>query len=183
MPVINGFDVTALRETVAAVTEERRLGHVTFAVQGEWQGGLAVRSTTGALVQGGVRDPRRAGKFVLESDEPAALLGGDTAVSPGEYVLQALAGCYTVTLVANAAAQGIELRKYRLALEADFDLSGFLGIDKAVSPGVQELRVTVDVDAPEASREQLEELVKLVEQRSPIRDTLVRGVTVTTKLA
>ncbi|GII59409.1 hypothetical protein Pth03_77980 [Planotetraspora thailandica] len=183
MTTINGFDVAALAETVHAVTEERRLGHVTLAVQGEWQGGLAVRSTTGALTQGGVKDESRAGKFVMESDEPEALLGGDTAVSPGEYVLQALAGCYTVTLVANAAAKGIELQKYRLGLEADFDLSGFLGIDQSVSPGVQEVRVTVDVEAPGATREELEELVKLVEQRSPIRDTLVRGVTVTTQLS
>ncbi|GAA1628795.1 OsmC family protein [Georgenia ruanii] len=180
---INGFDAQALRATIEAVTENRQLGHVTFAVHGEWRGGLSMRATTGALVQGGSSDQTRLGKYVMESDEPTALLGTDTAVSPAEYVLQALAGCYTVTLVANAAARGIELKSYRLDLEADFDLSGFLGVDHSVSPGVQGVRVRVELDAPGVSRDQLVELVELVEQRSPIRDTLVRGVPVTTELA
>lgn len=183
MSNINGVDTDALAQTIEAVTQDRRLGHVTFAVDGAWQGGLTVRSATGALTQASAADTSRVGKFVMESDEPAALLGGDTAVSPAEYLLQALAGCYTVTLVANAAARGIALDNYRLALEADFDLSGFLGIDSTVAPGVQEIRVTVDVDAPGATREELQELVALVEQRSPLRDTLVRGVSVTTHLA
>ncbi len=88
-------------------------------------------------------DRSRSGKFSLQSDEPMALLGSDTAVSPGEYVLQALAGCYTVTLVANAAARGIELSSLDLELECDFDLNGFLGINPGVRSGAQEIRARV----------------------------------------
>ncbi len=118
----------------------------------------------------------------MTSDEPTALLGTDTAVSPAEYVLQALAGCYTVTLTANAASRGIELKSFRLELEGDIDLRGFLGIDTAIRPGVQQLRVRVHIEAPDATREQLEELISLVESRSPIRDTLVNPVDVVTTL-
>lgn len=179
---INGFDVDALGTTIAAVADDKKLGKVTFAVQGEWKGGLALDAMTGPLTQGGQADESRRGRFTMSSDEPLALLGGDSATSPAEYLLQALAGCYTVTLVANAAARGIELHEYRLALEADIDLSGFLGIDDDVAPGAQQIRVSIDLDAPGASREELTDLVETVERRSPIRDTLVRPVEVVTTL-
>ena len=180
---LNGVDVVALNNTIEAVRNERSLGEVTFAVDGSWEGGFRLQAETGTMVQGGTPDPSRSGKFRMESDEPAALLGGDSATSPGEHLLLALAGCYTVTLAANAAARGIELEGYRLHMEADFDLSGFLGIDAATAPGAQGIRATLELAAPNASREDLEELVALVEARSPIRDTLTRAVEVTTRLA
>ena len=180
---INGVDLDALRQTVDAVTQERSLGEVTFRVDGEWADGFRLQAEAGSLSQAGQLDATRAGKFQMDSDEPAALLGGDTAASPGEYVLQALAGCYTVTLAANAAARGIVLKGYRLHLEADFDLSGFLGVDPDVNPGARQIRVRIELDAPDASQGELEELVALVESRSPIRDTLTRPVEVLTQLA
>lgn len=181
--VINGVDTAALRNTIEAVRNERSLGEVTFTVDGEWTGGFRLTSETGSLIQAGERDESRAGKFQMGSDEPAALLGSDTAVSPGEHILQALAGCYTVTLAANAASRGIVLEGYRLHLEGDFDLAGFLGIAKEQAPGATQIRARLELDAPQASREQLEELVKTVESRSPIRDTLARAVDVVTELA
>lgn len=182
MSTINGVDLDALNDTVEAVTNQRDLGRVTFSVDGAWEGGFRLAAATGSLVQAGRADDSRAGRFDMSSDEPVALLGSDTAASPGEYVLQALAGCYTVTLAANAAARGITLDGYRLHLEADFDLAGFLGVDKDQSPGAQQIRVEVELDAPNATREQLDELIKVVESRSPIRDTLMRPIEVTTTL-
>lgn len=86
-------------------------------------------------------------------------------------------------MAANAASRGIELSSYRLELEADFDLSGFLGIDKDQEPGALEVRVQVELDAPGSTREELEDLVAIVEAFSPIRDTLTRSVNVRTWLA
>ncbi|MGW1848798.1 OsmC family protein [Streptomyces sp. NPDC001966] len=183
MSVINDIDVQALQDTTAAVAADPKLGQATFSVNGSWQGGCRLTAHTGALTAGGERDEKRVAQFVMSSDEPVALLGTDTAVSPGEYLLQALAGCYTVTLAAHAAAQGIELKSFRLELEGDVDLRGFLGIDPTIRPGLQQVRVRLHIDAPDTPREQLEDLVALVENRSPIRDTLVSPVEVVTTLA
>lgn len=178
----NGVDLGALRDTIDAVAGNRSLGEVTFSVDGEWVDGFRVDSQTGALTQAGTPDEARRGRFTMSSDEPTALLGTDTAVSPAEYVLQALAGCYTVTLAANAASRGIELKSYRLHLEGDFDLASFLGVAPEEPPGASQIRVDVTLDAPGSSREELEELVTVVTQRSPIRDTLIRPVEVVTNL-
>ncbi|MHA6626539.1 OsmC family protein [Pseudonocardia sichuanensis] len=180
---LNGVDRAALDATLAAVRQNPHLAAVTFTLGADWQQGCHQRAVTGEVRQNGEAVADRTARYTLESDEPAALLGTDKAASPGEYVLQALAGCYAVTFAANATVRGIELSALALDLEVDFDLQGFLNLDDDVRPGAQEIRVTVRAESPNASREQLEELTDAVQQRSPIRDTLARPVQVTTVLA
>lgn len=181
--VTNGVDLNALQTTVEAVREDRGLGEVTFSLNGTWDKGFRLNASTGTLIQGGVPDESRAGRYELHSDEPEALLGADSAASPGEHLLNALAGCYTVTLVANAASRGIELAGYSLDLEADLDLAAFLGVAADQPLGIKEIRVSISLDAPGVERKELEDLVTAVEALSPIRDTLVRPVAVITQLA
>ncbi len=51
MSVVNEIDVKALRETIDAVRATPKLGQVTFAVDGTWQGGFRIKAQTGALTQ------------------------------------------------------------------------------------------------------------------------------------
>lgn len=96
--------------------------------------------------------------------------------------MQALAGCYGVTIVANAAQREIELSNIKLDLECDVDLNGFLGLNSAVRPGVQQLRVNVSLESPNASRQELQDLIEAVQKNSPIRDTIANPVDVVTTL-
>lgn len=180
---INGVDLPALRATQDAVRQQPELAQVTFTLDANWITGCHQSATTGEVRQNGETVEGRTARYTLESDEPAALLGTDKAASPGEYVLQALAGCYAVTYAAQATSRGIELTSLSLDMEIDFDLQGFLGTNKDVRSGAQGLRVTVHAESPNASREQLEELTRAVENHSPIRDTLANPVDVTTVLA
>ncbi|WP_323658758.1 OsmC family protein [Pectobacterium versatile] len=176
-------DLEAVKKTKEAVSKQPELGNVTFSMKGKSAGGIAVRVETGALVQNGVADNSRTGKFSLISDEPVALLGSDTGVSPAEYLLMGLAGCYTVTLTSLAAAKGIELDSINLELFFDIDLNGFLGLDDSVRKGAQGIRVDVQLESAGASREQLEELVRELPANSPIHDTLANPVNIATRLA
>ncbi|MGI5254208.1 OsmC family protein [Actinacidiphila glaucinigra] len=180
--MINGVDMDALSQTVDAVRDKPELAQVTFGVQSEWSGGAHQRATTTAPRQNGEVIASRTATYVFESDEPTALLGTDKAANPAEYILQGLAGCYAVTYASVAATRGIELSSLSLDLQVDFDLQGFLGIDKSVRPGAQEIRVDVHAQSPNATAEQLQELTELVQQRSPIRETLANPVKVTTTL-
>lgn len=183
MPTLNGVDTDKVTQLVDSIDAWPELANVSFNVASTWSGGVRVASKTGAIRQAGEIDATRDVSFELESDEPPALLGDDTAASAGEYVLKALAACYGVTFAANAAGEGIELSSLAFELEGDFDLHGFLGLKEGVRPGMQQLRVTVRAESPNATRDQLEQLVRTVEQRSPIRDTLARPVEVVTTLA
>jgi uncharacterized OsmC-like protein len=175
-------DIGEIRQTVDAVTANRELGKVTFTMTADATGGIASSIRTGALIQGGVADTSREGKFSATSDEPVALMGADTGISPAEYILTGLAGCYTVTLASLAASRGITLDEVRLSLGFDIDLSGFLGIDSTVRKGAQGITVDVEIDSPDATRDQLDALIASLEATSPIRDTIANPVKVTTVL-
>jgi len=175
-------DVDALNATIEAVRERPELGRVSFNMTSEAKGGLSLRTQTGPLTQNGMPDETRRGKFTLTSDEPIALLGTDTGVSPAEYALKALAGCYAVTLVSMAAKRNIQIDQLKLDLNFDIDLNGFLGIDKSVRKGAQGIRVDVTLESENASREQLEELVRELPTHSPIHDTLANPVNIATTL-
>lgn len=179
----NGVDTAALAQTIGAVKDNPDLAKVTFAVDSQWLTGCHQRAHTGPLRQNGAEVPSGRAGYVLDSDEPVALLGSDRAASPGEYVLQALAGCYAVSFATHAAKRGIELDSLRLELEVDFDLQGFLEVDDTVRPGAQEIRVVVHATSSNADDAQLRHLTDVVQRRSPIRDTLASPVRVVTTLA
>lgn len=176
------LDPKALSETIDAVRKEPSLGHVTFSLEGKSAGDLRLTSKTGPISQAGNKDESRRGKFTLQSDEPTSLLGTDSAVSPAEYVMKGLAGCYAVTLAALASQEGIALKNIDVELEFDVDLNGFLGIDKSVRPGAKQIRVDVSLDSPGTPKADLERLVQKLQERSPIRDTLANPVDVITNL-
>ena len=175
-------DINAIRETQDAVRKQPELGKVTFKVRGTATGGLAFAGKTGPLIQNGQADHSRAGKFSAISDEPVSLLGTDTGVSPAEYVLQALAGCYTVTLSSMAASKGIALDGIELDRSFDIDLNGFLGRDDKVRKGAQGIDVEVKLASDSATRPQLEELIRELPMNSPIHDTLANPVRVSARL-
>ena len=71
-------------------------------------------------------DTALARGFVIDADEPAELLGTDTAANPQELILAALNACMTATYAANAAAMNIELQSLTIRTKGSLDLRGFL---------------------------------------------------------
>ena len=68
-----------------------------------------------------------------------------------EFVLTALAGCLTTSLVYHAATQGIKLEEVESKLEGDLDLHGFLGLSDKIRNGYENIRVI----ASDEEREQM----------------------------
>ncbi|MFP3547600.1 hypothetical protein SB748_29930, partial [Rhizobium sp. SIMBA_035] len=60
-------DLAAIEETVEAVSAQRELGRVTFTMNSESAGGLTAKTETGPLLQAGVPDDSRRGKYTLHS--------------------------------------------------------------------------------------------------------------------
>lgn len=179
--VRNGIDVGQLVSTLEALQQDRELGRFTFRATSRWQGGTHSVGEIGRFVHAGEEDPSRNTSFRLEGDEPPVLLGNNQAPNAVELLLQALGFCYATGYVANAAAQGIELTSMEYEVEGDFDVRSFLGLD-GPRAGFTEIRVTGRVSSSNASREQLAELCRYVQDTSPVRDCLVNPVPVTTTL-
>lgn len=175
-------DINDIRETQEAVSKQPELGKVTFTLKGQANGGLSMAAKTGPLIQNGEVDEARDGRFYFTSDEPKALLGTDTAPNPAEHLLNALAGCYTVTLASLAAEKGVDLSGLELDLGFDIDLNGFLGLNKSVRKGATAINVDLKVTSDTASRAEIEELIAELPNNSPIYDTIANPVSITTRL-
>ena len=104
-----------------------------------------------------------------------------TSANPTEFLLHALAGCLTTSLVYHAAAQGIEIEEVESQFEGDLDLRGFLGLSDRVRNGYENIRVTfkITADAPE---EKLQELCQLAQKRSPVFDIVSNPVPISVRL-
>ena len=61
-----------------------------------------------------------------------------------------------------------------VVVEGDMDLSGTLGLSREVPVGFQDIRVRFDIDAPEATTEQLTALRAKTEQYCVVLQTLTR---------
>jgi len=117
----------------------------------------------------------KARGFEVSMDEPESLGGTNVGMNPVELLLSALGGCLAVLVPAFAAEQGLQIDDVTVGLEGDLDPDGYMG-KAPVRPGFQDIRVTVNVASPEP-REKIEELIELVFERCPVKDTL-RGVPV-----
>lgn len=177
---INGIDVEALKGTVEAVKDEPTLARHQFRCRNTWISGSHNRSTIQGFYGGGQEDATRKQPFVFDND--SAALGDDKGANPLEYVLSALAGCMTTTLVTHAAAQGVTLDSVETTLEGDLDLHGFLGLSEGVRNGYEGIRVTFHVKS-EAPRKTIEDLIQLVQKRSPVYDIVTNPVPVAVRLA
>ncbi len=179
--MINGVDVDRLFATIDAVGKDTSLADFRFRAENRWMRGGHNRSTIQGFYGAGQEDPTRTKPFVLDNDEPAVLLGEDHGANPVEYVLHALAGCVTTSLVYHASARGIRIDEVSSTLEGQLDLRGFLGMDDSVRNGYEKIRVTLRVKG-DATDEQLEELCRLAERRSPVFDIVSNPVPVEVKL-
>ena len=166
--IVNGVNVTKLFETVGVIKEKPEIAKFNFKAKGKWINGGHNRTTINEYY-GACQNFQRSQPFVFEKDEPPVLLGEDHGANPVEYVFAALDGCLTTSLIYHAAAQGIKIDEVETSFSGDLNLHGFLGLDENIRNGYEQIKVTFKIKA-DASKEKLQELVKLAKKRSPVFD-------------
>jgi uncharacterized OsmC-like protein len=71
-----------------------------------------------------------------------------------------------------AEAMGIKTERIEVEVEGELDLAGTLGISKEVPVGFESIRLRFDIDAPEATEEQLRALQEKTERYCVVLQTL-----------
>lgn len=130
-----------------------------------------------SVLKSGFAVENTAGKFKIMADEPPSMRGTDTGMNPVEMLLCALGACQCITARFLARFQRIDLQDYRVVLEGDLDPAGFMKGAAGVCPGFQQVRTTVYIKA-NATAEEIDRFVDLVQKRCPVGDTLCNGVPV-----
>ena len=171
---VNGVAVDQRFSTIDAVKATPSIAKFKFRVNNQWATG-SQNCSTAAAFSGAHQELAHPKPFKLEADEPAILLGKDTAANPVEHLLHALASCVTTSMVYHAAARGIRIDKVESTFEGDLDLRGFLELDSSVRKGYQGIRACFKVSA-NVPDDQLQEIIGLGTGRSPVYDSLANGV-------
>jgi uncharacterized OsmC-like protein len=114
------------------------------------------------------------GRAIYQAEAHKGVGGAGTAACSGDLLLGALAACAQLTCQLVATAMGIPTQHIGVTVDGDMDLSGTLGISKDVPVGFESIRVKFDIDAPQATPEQLKGLHEKTEQYCVVFQTLLR---------
>jgi uncharacterized OsmC-like protein len=123
------------------------------------------------------------GRAIQTAEAHTGVGGAGTAACSGDLLLAALAACAQLTCQMVAANVGIELRKVQARVEGDLDLAGTLGVDRDAPVGFSDIRLRFEIEAPDASADQLDSLLEKTERYCTVLQTLRQPPTVTAKLS
>jgi len=174
---INGVDVDQINSVIDSIDADSAFGKLQFRARNRWLDGGLNRSEIKDYFAGGQEDALRKEPFILENDEPPLIAGKDSAPNPVEYILHALAGCLTTTMVTHAAVRGIQVDNVSSILEGDLDLRGIFGMSDEVRKGYNQVRVVMQVKS-EADVDTLTELAMF----SPVYDIVSNSLPVDFKI-
>ena len=178
--IINGVNVDELFGTIEAIKANPEIAQFKFRSTNQWIDGTNNRATVKDFY-GALKEDTERAPMVFEIDEPPVLLGKNLGANPVEYLLVALSGCLTTSLVAHAAARGIALKKVESRYEGDLDLRGFLGLSEEVPVGYRNIRLYFKIDA-DVSEAQKQELIEMAQKYSPVFNSIAKPVAVSVQL-
>src|SRR3954470_3920273 len=176
-PIRNGIDTAQVYGTLDVLKAQPEAARFEFHVRNRWIDGTHSRSTIHGFWGAGAADVSRSEPFVVDASEPPVLFGHNEAPNPAEFLLHALAGCLTLTIVNVAAARKVELHEVSSSLTGVLDARGATGIDDSHRNGFERIEVgfTIRGDAP---AEKLQEIVERAKARSVVYDMVTNGVPV-----
>jgi uncharacterized OsmC-like protein len=114
------------------------------------------------------------GRAIYEAQAHSGVGGAGTAACSGDLLLGALAACAQITCQMVAAAMGVPTNRVEVTVEGDLDLRGTLGVTKDVPVGFEQIRMSFEIEAPEATAEQLAKLKDRTEQYCVVMQTLLQ---------
>ncbi|HZO71415.1 MAG TPA: OsmC family protein [Ktedonobacteraceae bacterium] len=112
------------------------------------------------------------GRALYQAEAHTGVGGAGTAACSGDLLLGALAACAQITCQMVATAMGVPTKHIEVQVEGDLDLRGTLGMSKEVPVGFESIRMHFDIDAPEATAEQIQALREKTEQYCVVMQTL-----------
>jgi uncharacterized OsmC-like protein len=173
----NGVDTAQVYGTLDALKAQPAAARFEFRVRNRWIDGPHSRSSIRDFWGAGGEDDSRGEPFVVDASEPPVLFGHNEAPNPAEYLLHALAGCLTLTIVNVAAARKVDLHEVTSTLTGVLDARGATGLDESYRNGFERIEVAFSISG-DAPVEKLEEIVERAKARSVVYDIVTHGVPV-----
>jgi len=123
-----------------------------------------------------------AGQALREAQAHDGVGGPGTGACSGDLLLEALAACAQITCQMVATAMQIDTKRIAVRVEGDLDLRGTLGISRDVPVGFERIRMQFEIDAPEASDQDLDDLQHKTERYCTVMQTILQPPAIETSL-
>ena len=105
------------------------------------------------------------GKQAIEIDSPSFLGGNGNRLGPMAYCVAGITSCFIATFVSVAATKGIRLTKLNVNTECMINFAKTF--DVADEPITEGINFQIEAESDNADKQQLQELVKMAEERCP----------------
>ena len=112
------------------------------------------------------------GRAIYEAEAHSGVGGPGTGACSGDLLLGALAACAQITCQMVAASMQMPTERIEVVVEGDLDLRGTMGISRDAPVGFEDIRLRLEVDAPEATADQLAALREKTERYCVVMQTL-----------
>ncbi len=103
-------------------------------------------------------------------------LGGEGYLNPMKMLLACFAACDVDVIAMHASFLGLKIESLSIEASGHFNVQSYLGLEDTPGSGYDEIAYTIRLNAPDATQEQIDNLIERCELSSPVGDTLERVV-------
>jgi len=116
------------------------------------------------------------GKQVIEIDSPSFLGGNGNRLGPMAYCVAGITSCLIATFVTVASSKGIRL--YKINVNAQCNINFAKTFDIADEPITEGIEFQIEAESQDADKQQLEEIIRLAEERCPAMYSMMHEIKV-----
>jgi uncharacterized OsmC-like protein len=157
--IINNTNLDKIAQTIVNGKKDKQPLRKPVKLQGEWN------LDPSKDYQFKTELVYEKGKQVIEIDSPSFLGGNGNRLGPMAYCISGIASCFIATFVSVAASKEIRLTKLNVNTECMINFAKTFDIaDEPITEGIN---FQIEAESDNASKEKLQELIKMAEERCP----------------
>ena len=157
--IINNVNLDKIAETTETGKKEKLSLRKPVKLYGEWNLDL----TKGYQFRTELSYEK--GKQVVEIDSPSFLGGNGNRLGPMAYCVAGITSCFVATFVTLVSSKNIRLSK--LNVNAQCNINFAKTFDVADEPITEGIEFQIEAESPNADKKQLQEIIRLAEEKCP----------------
>jgi uncharacterized OsmC-like protein len=157
--IINNVDLDKVAKTTESGKEEKLTLRKPIKLYGEWNLDPTKEYQFRTELQ------YEKGKQVVEIDSPSFLGGNGNRLGPMAYCIAGITSCFVATFVTVTSSKGIRLSKLNVDTQCDINFAKTFDI--ANEPITEGIELQIEAESPDADKKQLQEIIRLAEERCP----------------
>lgn len=170
--IINNVDLDKISKTIADGRHDPSTLKRPVVLEAEWN------LDSGKPYQFKTDLTYEKGKQIIEIDSPSFLGGNGNRLGPMAYCVAGITSCFIATFVTLASSKDIRLSN--LNVKARCNINFAKTFDVADEPITEGIEFHIAAESPNAGKQQLQEIIRLAEEKCPAMYSMKHEIKVDT---